>query len=182
MNLIPLSYLRGERYRKWLKGTFFIVLLIGVIGSLISILLPLRIYALQEEVARLKADTIVAHSDQREEMLKGLYEKEERLKSLEEGRGKLNLERAAYFLELEYIFSFSEAMLSLEQVAYEGWESGWKVVGKSRELEFIKLYRESLLSIYSEEELDFQIEKEGEVWYFSFVLVKEEGAKDEALE
>ena len=94
----------------------------------------------------------------------------------------MNLERTAYFLELEYIFSFSEAMLNLEQVAYEGWESGWKVVGKSRELEFIKLYRESLLSIYSEEELGFQIEKEGEVWYFSFVLVKEEGAKDEALE
>lgn len=182
MNLIPLSYLRGERYRRWLKGTFVVLLLIGVIGSLISILLPFRIYALQEEVVRLKADPIVAYSDQRNEMLKVLYEKEELLKSLEEGRKKLNIERGTYFLELEHIFSFSENMLSLEQVSYRGWGQGWEVVGSSKELEFIQLYKESLLSIYGEEELDFRVEKEGEVWYFSFALVQKERAADEAME
>lgn len=182
MNLIPLSYLRGERYRKWLKRAFVMVLLIGVIGSLISILLPFRIYALQEEVARLKTDPIVEYSEQRDEMLKGLYEKEEFLKFLEEGRERLNVERQAYFEELEYIFSFSEAMLSLEQISYKGWGRGWEVVGSSKELELIKLYKESLLSIYGEEQLNFQIEKEGEVWHFSFTLVQEEGTSDETLE
>lgn len=182
MNLIPLSYLKGERYRKWLKGTFFMVLLIGAIGSLISILLPFRIYALREEVARLKIEPIVVNSNNRDEMLKALYEKKELLKFLEGGSEKLNIERAAYFLELEHIFSFSENMLSLEQVSYKGWGQGWEVIGSSKELELIQLYKESLLSIYGEEEVEFQIEKEGEVWHFSFSLVKEEGAADEAME
>lgn len=182
MNLIPLSYLREERYRKWLKQVFFIILSIGVIGSFISMVLPFRIYALKEKVDRLKTDSMVSYNAQREEILKAIYEKEKFLKSLEEGREKLNLKRKAYFSDLEYIFSFSDSMLSLDQVSYGGYGKGWEAVGKSKELEFIKLYKESLLSIYGEEQLDFQIEKEGEDWYFSFLLTQEEGVVNENLE
>ena len=182
MNLIPLSYLRGERYRKWLKNMFIIGLLIGCIGSGMSILLPFKITTLQEEIETLKRNDAFDYREAREEVLGGIYEKEEVLKVLEEERQKINLEKKAYFLDLEYIFSLSQTMISLHQVIYNGHAHIWEVVGSSKELEYIKLYKESLLGVYGEQRLNFKMEKEGEEWFFSFKLAQDEEEWNETLE